>query len=88
MSSVAIKFNYNDYAIEMGTCNAFQTIFAGWTKTHLYIYLSELIEMELLLLESTKKNQLQTYKLLYNDENQNECRFMLGSIGVHMNLPQ
>ena len=36
------------------------------TKTRLHIHLTELIEMELVLPESTKKNQFQTYKLLYN----------------------
>ena len=50
----------------------------GWTKTRLHIHLTELIKMELVLPESTKKNQLQTYKLLYNGEGQDGRRFMLG----------
>ena len=50
----------------------------GWTKTRLHIHLTELIEMELVLPESSKKNQLQTYKLLYNGEGQDGRRFMLG----------
>lgn len=56
--------------------------YTGWTKTRLHIHLTELIEMELILLESTKKNQLQTYKLLYNGEGQDGRRFMLGLHGV------
>lgn len=54
----------------------------GWTKTRLHIHLTELIEMELVLPESTKKNQFQTYKLLYNGEGQDGRRFMLGLHGV------
>ena len=38
--------------------------------------------MELVLPESTKKNQFQTYKLLYNSEDQDGRRFMLGLHGV------
>lgn len=52
--------------------------YTGWTKTRLHIHLTELIEMELILPESTKKNQLQTYKLLYNGEGQDGRRFLLG----------
>ena len=48
------------------------------TKTRLHIHLSELIEMELVLPESQKKNLLQTYKLLYNGEGQDGRRFLLG----------
>ena len=54
----------------------------GWTKTCLHIHLTELIEMELVLPDSTKKNQLQTYKLLYNGESQDGHRFMLGLHGI------
>lgn len=54
----------------------------GWTKTHLHIHLTELIEMELVLPESTKKNQLQTYKLLHNGESQDGRRFMHSLHGV------
>lgn len=50
----------------------------GWTKTRLHIHLTELIEMELVLPESQKKNLLQTYKLLYNGEGQDGRRFLLG----------
>lgn len=53
-----------------------------WTKTRLHIHLTELIEMELVLPESTKKNQLPTYKLLYNGEDQDGRRFVLGLHGV------
>lgn len=52
--------------------------YTGWTKTLLHIHLTELIRMELVLPESTKKNQFQTYKLLYNSEDQDGRRFMLG----------
>ncbi len=38
--------------------------------------------MELVLPESTKKKQLQTYKLLYNGEDQDGRRFVLGLHGV------
>ena len=50
----------------------------GWTKTRLHIHLTELIEMELVLPESSKKGQLQTYKLLYKGEGQNGKKFMIG----------
>ena len=50
----------------------------GWTKTRLHIHLTELIEMELVLPESTKKGQPQTYKLLYNGEGQNGRKFLIG----------
>ena len=50
----------------------------GWTKNRLHIHLTELIEMELVLPESQKRNQLQTYKLLYNGEGQDGKRFLLG----------
>ena len=54
----------------------------GWTKTRLHIHLTELIEMELVLPESQKKNQLQTYKRLYDGEGQDGRRFILGLHGV------
>ena len=56
--------------------------YTGWTKTRLHIHLTELIEMELVLPESQKKNQLQTYKLLYNGEGQDGRRFVLDLHGV------
>lgn len=56
--------------------------FTGWTKTRLHIHLRELIEMELVLPQSTKKNQLQSYKLLYNGEGSDGRKFMLGLRGV------
>ena len=49
------------------------------TKPRLHIHLTERIEMELVLPESTKKNQLQTYKLLYNGEGQDGRRFFTRS---------
>ena len=52
------------------------------TKNRLHIHLTEVIEMELVLPESQKKNQLQAYKLLYNGEDQDGRRFMLGLHGV------
>ena len=52
--------------------------FTGWTKTRLHIHLTELIEMELLLPEPSKKGQLQTYKLLYNGEGADGRRFLIG----------
>ena len=56
--------------------------YTGWTKTRLHIHLTELIEMELVLPESQKKNQLQTYKLLYSGEGPDGRRFMLGLHGI------
>ena len=52
--------------------------YTGWTKTRLHIHLTELLEMELVLPESTKRNQLQTYRLLYNGEGQDGRRFLIG----------
>ncbi len=52
--------------------------FTGWTKTRLHIHLTELIEMELVLPESSMKNQLQTYKLIYSGEGQDGRRFLIG----------
>ena len=40
----------------------------GWTKTRLHIHLQELMDMELVILESGKKNTVQTYKLLYDGD--------------------
>ncbi len=49
----------------------------GWTKTRLHIHLQELMDMELVILESGKKNTVQTYKLLYDGDL--SCRkFFLG----------
>lgn len=50
----------------------------GWTKTRLHIHLTELIETELVLPQSSKKGQLQTYRLLYKDEGKNGKRFLIG----------
>ncbi len=52
--------------------------FSGWTKTRLHIHLTELIQLELVLPESTKKTQLQTYKLLYHGEGTTGRKFMIG----------
>lgn len=52
--------------------------FTGWTKTRLHIHLTELIEMELVLPEPSKKGQFQTYKLLYNGEGADGRRFLIG----------
>ncbi len=40
----------------------------GWTKTRLHIHLQELLDMELVILESGKRNTLQKYKLLYTGD--------------------
>ena len=52
--------------------------FTGWTKTRLHIHLTELIEMELILPEPSKKGLLQTYKLLYNGEGADGRCFLIG----------
>lgn len=49
----------------------------GWTKTRLHIHLQELMDMELVILESGKKNTVQTYKLLY-DGDLSKRKFFLG----------
>ena len=49
----------------------------GWTKTRLHIHLQELMDMELVILESGKKNTVQTYKLLY-DGDLSSRKFFLG----------
>ena len=43
----------------------------------LHIHLQELMDMELVILESGKKNTVQTYKLLY-DGNLKQRKFFLG----------
>ncbi len=50
--------------------------FTGWTKTRLHIHLKELIDLELVVKESGKKNCLQHYKLLYQGET--ERKFLIG----------
>lgn len=50
----------------------------GWTKTRLHIHLKELIEMELVIKQSGRKNSLQHYKLLYNGQGKDGKRFMVG----------
>ena len=40
----------------------------GWTKTRLHSHLQELMDMKLVMLESSKKNTVQTYKLLYDGD--------------------
>ena len=49
----------------------------GWTKTRLHIHLQELMDMELVILESGKKNTVQTYKLLF-DGDLTRHKFFLG----------
>ena len=49
----------------------------GWTKTRLHIHLQELMDMELVILESGRKNTVQTYKLLY-DGDLTQRKFFLG----------
>lgn len=49
----------------------------GWTKTRLHIHLQELMDMELVILESGKKNTVQTYKLIY-DGDLSKRKFFLG----------
>ena len=49
----------------------------GWTKTRLHIHLQELMDMELVILESGKKNTVQTYKLLF-DGDLTRRKFFLG----------
>lgn len=49
----------------------------GWTKTRLHIHLQELLDMELVILDSGKKNTLQKYKLLYEGD-LTQRRFLIG----------
>ena len=50
----------------------------GWCKSRLHAHLTELIEMELVVPQSAKKNSLHTYKLLYNGEGQDGHKFCIG----------
>ncbi|WP_288515637.1 hypothetical protein [uncultured Victivallis sp.] len=50
----------------------------GWCKSRLHTHLTELIEMELVVPQSAKKNSLHTYKLLYNGEGQDGRKFRIG----------
>ena len=49
----------------------------GWTKTRLHIHLQELLDMELVILDSGKKNTLQKYKLLYEGD-LTQRKFLIG----------
>lgn len=49
----------------------------GWTKTRLHIHLQELLDMELVILDSGRKNILQRYKLLYEGD-LSQRRFLIG----------
>ena len=50
----------------------------GWCKSRLHTHLTELIEMELVVPQSAKKNSLHMYKLLYNGEGQDGRKFCIG----------
>jgi hypothetical protein len=50
----------------------------GWTKTRLHIHLKELLDMELAVKLSGKRNCLQHYKLLYNGEGKDGRKFLIG----------
>jgi hypothetical protein len=53
--------------------------YTGWTRTRLHIHLKELIDMELVVKLSGRKNSLQHYRLLYNsDQGKDGKRFMIG----------
>lgn len=52
--------------------------FTGWTKTRLHIHLTELLDMELVLPESSQRSQLQTYKLLYDGQSSTGRKFLIG----------
>ena len=52
--------------------------FTGWTKTRLHIHLKELIDMELVVKLSGRKNSLQHYKLLYDGQGKDGKKFMIG----------
>ena len=52
--------------------------FTGWTKTRLHIHLKELIDMELVVKLSGRKNSLQHYKLLYDGQGKDDKKFMIG----------
>ena len=49
----------------------------GWTKTRLHIHLQELLDMELAILDSGRKNTQQRYKLLYEGD-LSQRRFLIG----------
>ena len=54
--------------------------FTGWSKTRLHIHLHELIDLELVVKESGKRNCLQHYKLLYTGESQKNNKTLIGLI--------
>jgi hypothetical protein len=50
----------------------------GWTKTRLHTHLKELLDLELVVKDSGKRNTLQHYKLLYNGEGKDGRKFLIG----------
>jgi len=52
--------------------------YTGWTRTRLHIHLKELIDMELVVKLSGRKNSLQHYRLLYDGQGKDGKRFMIG----------
>jgi hypothetical protein len=52
--------------------------YTGWTRTRLHIHLKELIDMELVVKLSGRKNSLQHYKFLYDGQGKDGKRFMIG----------
>jgi DNA primase len=52
--------------------------FTGWSQARVHRYLSELVELEYVVLESGRNGTLQTYRLLYRGEGRDGCKFVLG----------
>ena len=52
--------------------------YTGWTRTRLHVHLKELIDMELVVKLSGRKNSLQHYRLLYDGQGKDGKRFMIG----------
>ena len=52
--------------------------FTGWSRTRVHTYLTELIEMESVVLERGRNNCLQRYRLLYEGQGKDGSKFIPG----------
>lgn len=52
--------------------------FTGWSHARVHRYLQELIELEFVLMEHGRNGVLHRYRLAYDGQGQDGCKFMLG----------
>ena len=51
--------------------------FSGWTNTRLHNHIKELVNMEYVVMENARINNMQTYKLIYDGEGKKSGKFIL-----------